>query len=85
MILIMCLLYRVFFMYKYDMEDVAANTVSSIVYIISAFASPILGIIVDKTGRNIMWVGIACVITIVSHGIMAFTFLNPYIPMVSVM
>ncbi|KAA0201581.1 hypothetical protein HAZT_HAZT003892 [Hyalella azteca] len=72
---------KVFFMYKYGLSSAKANTVSSIVYIISAFASPMFGFVVDKTGRNIMWVGLACLVTMGAHAIMAFTFINPYIPM----
>ncbi|KAF2365742.1 Major facilitator superfamily [Trinorchestia longiramus] len=72
---------KVFFMYKYGLSSGTANTVSSIVYVISAVASPVFGILVDKTGRNIIWVGVACIVTFCSHAIMAFTFINPYIPM----
>ncbi|XP_018017099.2 major facilitator superfamily domain-containing protein 1-like [Hyalella azteca] len=72
---------KVFFMYKYGLSSAKANSVSSIAFIISAFASPMFGFVVDKTGRNIMWVGLACLVTMGAHAIMAFTFINPYIPM----
>ncbi|KAA0201582.1 hypothetical protein HAZT_HAZT003894 [Hyalella azteca] len=73
---------KVFFMYKYGLSSAKANSVSSVANIISAFASPMFGFVVDKTGRNIMWVGLACLGTMGAHAIMAFTFINPYIPMV---
>ncbi|KAB7502962.1 Major facilitator superfamily domain-containing protein 1 [Armadillidium nasatum] len=73
---------KVFFMRKYDLGENGANAVSSIVYIISAFASPLFGFLVDKTGRNIMWVFIAVLVSLGSHCLLAFTFLNPFIPMV---
>lgn len=73
---------RVFFMRKYDLGDSAANTVSSVVYLISAFASPILGNVVDRTGRNVLWVFLSVVLTLGCHAVLTFTFWNPFIPMV---
>lgn len=55
---------------------------ASIVYIISAPASPVLGFVVDKTGRNVIWVVIAVVTTLAAHMMLAFTFWNPWIAMV---
>ena len=69
-------------MYKFGFSEYMANVVSSIVYLISAVMSPLFGIVVDKTGRNIMWVGIAVFSTIIAHGMLAFTFVNPFVPMV---
>lgn len=54
----------------------------SLVYIISAAASPIFGFAIDKTGRNIFWVLIGTTVTLGCHAMMAFTFINPYVPMV---
>lgn len=54
----------------------------SIVYIISAPASPVLGFLVDKIGRNVIWVLIAVVTTLAAHMMLAFTFWNPWIAMV---
>lgn len=51
-------------------------------YIISAPASPVLGFLVDKTGRNVIWVLIAVVTTLAAHMMLAFTFWNPWIAMV---
>ena len=56
---------------------------NSILYVISAIASPAFGLLVDKTGRNIFWVFVSIVATLASHGLLAFTYLNPYIAMVS--
>lgn len=55
----------------------------SIVYIISAPASPVLGFVVDKTGRNVVWVMMAVVATLAAHMMLAFTFWNPWIAMVT--
>lgn len=51
-------------------------------YIISAPASPVLGFLVDKTGKNVIWVLIAVVTTLAAHMMLAFTFWNPWIAMV---
>lgn len=70
-------------MHKFDFAPADANTVSSIVYIISAVASPIFGYVIDRSGRNLSWVFISVAATIGAHSLLAFTMLNPYIGMVS--
>ena len=56
---------------------------SSVVYIISAPASPVLGFIVDRTGKNVLWVAFAIVGTLAAHMMLAFTFWTPWIAMVT--
>ncbi|CAH1780917.1 unnamed protein product [Owenia fusiformis] len=73
----------VFFESKFGMEPGAAGAVNSIVYILSAVVSPICGLLVDKTGLNIFWVIVGVVTTAGCHACMAFTFINPYVPMVT--
>ncbi|XP_014909686.1 major facilitator superfamily domain-containing protein 1-like isoform X1 [Poecilia latipinna] len=72
---------QVFFIEKFNFSPAQARAVNSIVYIISAPASPILGFIVDKTGRNIGWVFAAVIATLCAHMMLAFTFWNPWIAM----
>ncbi|XP_023238248.1 major facilitator superfamily domain-containing protein 1-like [Centruroides sculpturatus] len=72
----------VFFSRKYMFTQEAANSLDSIVYIISAAASPVLGFIVDKLGYNLSWVLASVIITLSSHMLLAFTFLNPWVAMV---
>lgn len=43
--------------------------------------SPIFGLLVDKTGKNIIWVLCAVVTTLASHIMLAFTLWNPWIAM----
>lgn len=57
-------------------------SLGSIVYVISAPMSPIFGLLVDKTGRNIIWVLCAVVTTLAAHIMLAFTLWNPWIAMV---
>lgn len=74
--------FRVFFKEKFHFSSEDANTVNSMLYIISAVASPILGLLIDKTGRNIIWVVLSIIFTILAHSLLNFTDLNPYIGMV---
>ncbi|XP_030837710.1 major facilitator superfamily domain-containing protein 1 isoform X1 [Strongylocentrotus purpuratus] len=71
----------VFFEDKFDLSPTQANLVNSLVYFISAAASPFFGFIVDKTGRNIFWVALGICLTLVAHGALAFTFLTPFATM----
>jgi MFS family permease len=73
----------VFFERKFDFSPSNANAVNSIVYIISAVASPFFGLMVDKIGRNILFVFLAIAVTIGSHALLTFTFINPYVGMVT--
>lgn len=75
--------FRNFFITKFGFTPAEANYINSIVYIISAVASPFFGFIVDKTGKNVLWVFISICSTIGAHSILAFTMLNPYVGMVS--
>uniref|UniRef100_A0A673BKS4 Lysosomal dipeptide transporter MFSD1 n=1 Tax=Sphaeramia orbicularis TaxID=375764 RepID=A0A673BKS4_9TELE len=72
---------QVFFIEKFGFSPAQARAVNSIVYIISAPASPVLGFMVDKTGRNVVWVIFAVVTTLAAHMMLAFTFWNPWIAM----
>lgn len=72
---------KVFFMRKFDFDESSANGVSSIVYVISAFASPLMGLMVDFAGRNILWVFLAVLVSLGCHALLAFTFINPFVAM----
>uniref|UniRef100_A0A673G7N0 Lysosomal dipeptide transporter MFSD1 n=1 Tax=Sinocyclocheilus rhinocerous TaxID=307959 RepID=A0A673G7N0_9TELE len=72
---------QVFFIEKFAFTTVQARAINSIVYIISAPASPLLGFVVDRTGRNILWVMLAVASTLLSHMMLAFTFWSPWIAM----
>lgn len=72
---------KVFFIEKFNFTVKEASFINSIVYIISAPASPFLGILVDKVGKNIFWVMSAVLMTLAAHMMLAFTFWNPWIAM----
>lgn len=61
------------------MSSTNANFINGLIYLISAFASPVFGFIMDRVGRNILFVFVAVMSTMVGHGLLAFTFVNPYI------
>ncbi|OXB63126.1 hypothetical protein ASZ78_000358 [Callipepla squamata] len=83
---------KVFFIEKFRFSSQEASAINrnpcvllscSVVYIISAPMSPVFGILVDKIGKNIIWVLCAVVTTLASHIMLAFTFWNPWIAMVT--
>ena len=45
---------------KYFVSSGYANIMNSLVYIISAVASPFVGILVDQTGFNLVWCKYVC-------------------------
>lgn len=75
-------MHSTFFQRKYDLDQSTANTIDSIIYVISAFISPVLGILVDYTGRNLSWVFLSIVVTALSQCILAFTFWPPLMAMI---
>ncbi|GJQ70395.1 hypothetical protein Trydic_g22824 [Trypoxylus dichotomus] len=64
---------------RFDLSPGQASMANSMIYIMSAIASPFFGILIDKVGRNLTWVVISIVITAVAHGLLTFTYLNPFI------
>ncbi|KAG5269788.1 hypothetical protein AALO_G00206150 [Alosa alosa] len=72
---------QVFFIEKFDFSPAEARAINSVVYIISAPASPVLGFMVDRTGKNVLWVACAILATLAAHMMLAFTFWNPWIAM----
>lgn len=73
---------KVFFISKYNFSPTTANTADSIVYLMSAFVSPVCGFLIDLTGFNTIWVIGAVLGTIAAHFLLAFTFLNPFVSMI---
>merc|ERR1719193_1986494 len=68
-----------FFKEKWHYTSQEANKVIGLVYLVSAPASPLLGLMIDKTGRNITWVFLAILASIGCHCLLAFSMLSPYI------
>merc|ERR1712127_9595 len=72
---------KLFFISKFDFSPSQANNADSIVYLISSFASPICGFVIDQTGYNTIWVNAAILGTVGSYILMGFTFINPFFAM----
>jgi MFS family permease len=47
-------------------------------YLMSAFIAPVIGHLIDRMGRNIAFVFVAVVVTLVSHCILGLSHVNPY-------
>jgi MFS family permease len=71
----------VFFKRKWAFDETQANGVDSIIYTISAVVCPVFGYLIDLSGKNVLWVFLAAVITLLSHALMAFTMVNPWFGM----
>ena len=73
----------VYFQSKFHLSAGNANIVNSLVYLLSAGASPVLGLFVDKVGYNLFNLIAAILMTIGAHSMLAFsTTINPYFAMV---
>jgi len=72
-----------FFEKKFEFSTDNAGFINSLIYLISAPASPILGILIDKTGRNVTYTILSIGVTLLGHLMLAFTFVNPYIAVIT--
>lgn len=70
----------IFLMDKYGYVAKEANIVNSLVYIISAAASPFLGILVDRTGFNLFWLNLGTLLTLGAHAMLAFLVPTQWLP-----
>jgi len=71
-----------FFMERYGMDDILAGRMASIIITISMFATWIFGAIVDRYGKRATMMIIGSLAMIPTHISMAYTNINPWIPMV---
>jgi len=68
-----------FFVSAFSMDVTEANFIIGLPYLISAPASPLLGLLVDKTGRNLTWCILAILGSAGAHLLVEFTSVSPYI------
>ncbi|CAF0855017.1 unnamed protein product [Adineta ricciae] len=76
------LLSQLLFESKYNLSPAWSNACNSLVYFMSAILSPILGYVVDRTGRNLYWLMGSITTTIIAHALLAFLFIHPVVPLV---
>lgn len=72
-----------FFQTKWGYDQDKANTIDSIVYMISAVSSPVIGLFIDKIGRNLVFLLIASVLVNIAHFLMALTYVWLWFPMIT--
>uniref|UniRef100_A0A0B7AKB9 Lysosomal dipeptide transporter MFSD1 n=1 Tax=Arion vulgaris TaxID=1028688 RepID=A0A0B7AKB9_9EUPU len=72
----------VFLEMKFGLSPSSAHAANGLVYIISAVASPVFGFLIDRLGRNVFWVILGIILTLGCHMTLAFSFINPFVPMV---
>jgi len=67
----------------YGFDGQTANFIVGLVYLISALASPLLGWMLDRTHRNLRWMSGSVLVSAMSHCLMAWTPVSPYIPILT--
>lgn len=72
-----------FFQKKWDYPLSKAVAADSVIYMISATTSPFIGLVVDKVGRNLVFLLVAGIFVMGSHMLMAVTFINLWVPMIA--
>lgn len=65
------------------MKPNRANFVNSLLYFIAAFLAPALGVVIDKFGKNVTFVFLSLLMTILGHILLSFPDVDPIISMVS--
>lgn len=73
---------KLFFVRKYHCVPILSSLQQSLFFLVTTVMSPVFGILVDRTGHNTIWVISSCVLAIISHVLMLFTFLNSFIPVI---
>ncbi len=71
-----------FFMERYGMENISASRLAGTIILISMFTTWIFGAVVDKVGKRATMMIIGSLAMIPCHISMAYTNINPWIPMV---
>jgi len=71
-----------FFKERFNFSSQESNKIIGLIYLISAPVSPMLGLLLDKVGKNITWVFLAVLISGGCHCLLAFTQVSPYIGMI---
>ena len=70
---------KLFFIRKYNASPSIASLQQSLFFFITVVTSPLFGILVDKTGYNIIWVIFSNVLAIGSHVLLMFSFFNSFV------
>lgn len=71
-------------MERFGISGDEANRVNGLVYSLAAFTSPVTGILIDKTGKNLIWIFISISSAALSHILIGFTSVTPYVATVGI-
>ena len=71
-----------FFKTRFSFTSQEANSIIGLIYLISAPVSPLLGLLLDKVGKNATWCFLAILASMGCHCLLAFTQVSPYIGMI---
>lgn len=69
-----------FFQIKWEISQDLANGYASAIYVIAAISCPIIGYMVDRIGRNLIFLVVASTLVVASHMLMALTYIKLWIP-----
>merc|ERR1712110_163358 len=56
----------------YGFTKQQSNSINGLIYLISAFASPVFGFAIDRVGLNVYFVLVACSVTLIGHCLIGF-------------
>ncbi|KRZ08783.1 Major facilitator superfamily domain-containing protein 1 [Trichinella zimbabwensis] len=68
-----------FYITKFHLTPESANLCNSLVYMMSIVMSPLFGALVDLSGYNIYWMFVSIIMALITHILLAFTSLTPYV------
>jgi len=71
-----------FFIDTFNYTSKEASNIIALPYLVSAPASPVLGLLIDKTGRNVSWCFLSVIVSAGCHALLAFKIFSPYIAIV---
>lgn len=77
----MNVVFRVFFEEYFGYSANQANQLNSMAFTIATFACPFFGILVDKTGKIVMWIFFSAFSVLIGHSLLILPYVNPYISM----
>lgn len=71
-----------YFISVYNLSNNHAGVIVSIPYFVAAFAAPLFGFLIDRTGFILLWLAFACFLNVINMLVMLWlTYIPPSIPM----
>lgn len=73
---------KLYFIRKFNQTANSASLLQSLFFLITVVVSPLCGLLVNYTGKNLVWVFSSLIVGIISHALLMFTFVNVFIPVI---